>query len=175
MAQQFSIRPANSNDFDALMPLWQQLDTYHQDCDPVRFPKRHLDCPRERAYVEDLIERPDVALLVVEATDVALDKEPQAEPASRLVALCLILIRTYAAGPVFPARVIFEIENLVVEDSMRRRGIARWLLREAEKWSKEHGAGEVMLNVYDFNDGARHFYEQTGFLATRTQMVKPLY
>lgn len=168
MTLPYKIRPADMGDFEPMASLWRQLDDFHRSRDPVRFPKSNGDCPRKPDYVRDLIERPDRALLVAETLPLHEDED------SRLVGLCTLVITTKAAGPVFPARVTFEIDNLIVDETMRRRGIARELCRQAEYWSRMHGAGEVILNVYQFNHQARSFYENLGFLPTKTQMARPL-
>ena len=181
MIMPFHIRPAQLDDFDALMPLWCQLDDFHHKQDPVRFPKRKAETPRSLAYVQELVERPDRALLVAEGAfqgEATLKAAEQSVPEGEgpcLLGLSSIIVRTYPAGPIFPARVLFEIDNLVVDEAARRCGIARALIRGAENWSRAHGAGEVILNVYDFNDQARSFYEQIGFLSSKTQMVRSLY
>ncbi|WP_146006527.1 GNAT family N-acetyltransferase [Cohaesibacter celericrescens] len=169
MTLPFYIRPACVDDFEAMAPLWQQLDEFHHKQDPLRFPKQNNRTPRDLSYVSDLIERPDRVLLVAESSPLHEDEE------ARLMGLCTVLLRSYAAGPVFPARVVFEIDNVVVDEAMRRRGVARSLIRESEAWSRAQGAGEVILNVYNFNNQARSFYEQVGFLSSKTQMVRALY
>ena len=169
MTLPFYIRPARLDDFEALAPLWSQLDEFHHKQDPLRFPKQKKRTPRDLSYVSDLIERPDRALLVAESSPLHEDEE------SRLMGLCTILLSSRPAGPVFPARVVFEIDNVVVDEAMRRRGVARSLIRESEAWSRAQGAREVSLTVYDFNNQARSFYEQIGFLSNKTQMVRSLY
>lgn len=168
MTLPYTIRPATFGDFDALSPLWRQLDEFHRKKDPVRFSKPKSANPRDLSYVTELIERPDRALLVAESCPLHEDEE------ARLMGLCSILLRSQPAGPVFPARVIFEIDNLVVDDHSRRRGVARELCREAQYWAKMRGANEMTLTVYDFNNEARRFYESMGFLATKVQMARPL-
>ena len=169
MTLPFYIRPACLDDFAAMTPMWRQLDAFHHKQDPVRFPKRCTRAPRDLSYVSELIERPDRALLVAQTSPLHEDEE------ACLMGLCTIQMRSFTAGPVFPARVVFEIDNLVVDEAKRRRGVARSLIRESEAWSRAHGAGEVILNVYDFNNQARTFYEQIGFLSSKTQMVRALY
>ena len=167
MAQPFVIRPAHLEDFDAMSPLWRQLDDFHHKQDPVRFPKTGDRRPRDLSFLTELIDRPDRALLVAQ-------EQPVDEEDAHLIGLCTIYVRTLPAGPVFPARVIFEIDDIVVDEPARRHGVGRALIREAEAWSRRHGAGEIVLNVYDFNGQARALYEQLGFMAERTRMTRAL-
>lgn len=154
MRPSFLIRPATIDDFSAMTPLWRQLDDYHHMKDPEAFPRIEAALPRSRAYIEDIIRRADYSLLVAE------DVSDEAQ----LLGLCLVQIKTLPPNAVLPARVIFEIENLVVDEMARRRGIARALCSKAEQWSRQNGASEMLLTVLDFNHAARAFYQQIGFL-----------
>nr|WP_319484082.1 N-acetyltransferase [uncultured Cohaesibacter sp.] len=164
----FTMRQARLDDFEAMEPLWRQLDGYHQARDPQRFPHKQDEAPRSREYIAEVIHCADRALLLAESCP------SLAGEASRLIGLCLVTLRTCPPGPVYPVRVIFEVDNLVVDETMRRQGVARALLGEAETWARSNGAKEMLLNVYDFNEGAKRFYEQLGFQPLRVQMVHAL-
>nr|WP_319516141.1 N-acetyltransferase [uncultured Cohaesibacter sp.] len=164
----FTIRQASLDDFDAMGPLWHLLDGYHQGQDPKRFPGTPKDAPRSKAYIAELIHCADRALLVAEQCPTI-----EGERGS-LIGLSLVTLKTCPPGPVFPVRVMFEIDNLVVDETCRRQGIARALLAASEEWAKENGASEMLLNVYAFNEGAKRFYESLGFQPLRIQMVHAL-
>ena len=53
-----------------------------------------------------------------------------------------------------------EVLNLAVAPSMRRKGVARALVREV----LETQEGAVFLEVRESNAGARQFYESIGFI-----------
>ena len=63
----FTIRQAVLADFDAMAPLWFQLDGYHQGKDPRRFPGTPQDAPRALSYIKELIHCADRALLVAQS------------------------------------------------------------------------------------------------------------
>ncbi len=164
----FTIRHACLDDFDAMGPLWHQLDGYHQGYDPNRFPGTPKDAPRSSAYIAEQIHCADRALLVAE-------KCPTIEgEGGALIGLSLVALKTCPPGPVYPVRVKFEIENLVVAETSRRQGVARALLNASEDWARQNGASEMLLNVYAFNEGATHFYESLGFQPLSIQMVHTL-
>jgi ribosomal protein S18 acetylase RimI-like enzyme len=53
-----------------------------------------------------------------------------------------------------------------VDPRHRRRGLGRWLVREACDWARSKAATQLMLWVDETNPGAAAFYEALGFRAT---------
>ncbi|SNZ06162.1 GNAT family N-acetyltransferase [Cohaesibacter gelatinilyticus] len=170
----FDVRPATMDDFDELNRLWHQLDAYHHLQDPVHFPVIKLDEPaRTEDYIECLINRHDQTLLVAQKRDGQPEQVTEAA-SSKLLGLASVFLQTLAPNAIFPARVLFELDNLVVDQNTRRMGVARALCNSACQWAKGHGAREMSLNVYDFNSPARAFYEAMGFLPSKMQMRRQL-
>nr|WP_321462786.1 N-acetyltransferase [uncultured Cohaesibacter sp.] len=164
----FTIRQARMDDFEAMAPLWRQLDGYHQGRDPRRFPGTEEKSPRSHAYIAEVIHCADQALLVAESCP-TIEGQP-----GKLMGLALVSVKTCPPGPVHPVRVVFEVENLIVDETSRRQGVAKALLGASESWARQNGACEMLLNVYAFNEAARHFYESLGFQPLRIQMVHAL-
>jgi len=63
---------------------------------------------------------------------------------------------------VFEERLVW-IYNLHVVPEHRRKGLARHLLGEVEKWARLEGLKSIGLHVIDFNKPARHLYESSGY------------
>ena len=59
----------------------------------------------------------------------------------------------------------WEIENIVVADEARGRGIASGLITEVLNRARAASADSVCLEVRDSNTGARLLYEKLGFAA----------
>src|SRR2546429_325888 len=57
----------------------------------------------------------------------------------------------------------WEIENVVVEESVRRRGVGEAMLRELLEKVRERGGSAVWLEVRESNLAGRQFYEKNGF------------
>jgi ribosomal-protein-alanine N-acetyltransferase len=57
----------------------------------------------------------------------------------------------------------WEIENVVVADEFRRRGIADRLLREFIQRAESAAASAILLEVRESNLPARRLYEKQGF------------
>jgi ribosomal-protein-alanine acetyltransferase len=57
----------------------------------------------------------------------------------------------------------WEIENVVVTATTRRRGIASLLLQETMERARKQGARQILLEVRGSNTAARCLYEKAGF------------
>ena len=60
------------------------------------------------------------------------------------------------------------IEDLCVDESVRSKGVGTLLFDAAEKFAKEQQCGSITLNVWEFNGGAKAFYERNGMTPQRT-------
>jgi ribosomal-protein-alanine N-acetyltransferase len=60
----------------------------------------------------------------------------------------------------------WEIENLVVAEAFRRKGLGKQLVRELISKARVLGAEAVFLEVRESNQAARSLYESLGFLVS---------
>ena len=151
------IRFAAISDYAPLCALWEELDEHHRRVRPDLF--RKPDGPRrELAWVRDLIEAPDSAILVAEL-----------EPTS----LSGLAVVRFEQPEDLPARVtcpFVQIHNLVVAAAARRRGVGTALMHACLAWAAGRGVDRVELKMLEFNRGARRFYEAVGFVTARRWM-----
>jgi ribosomal protein S18 acetylase RimI-like enzyme len=66
------------------------------------------------------------------------------------------------------------IETIVVAAQMQGKGIGRSLFSAAAIWAKDHGADTLLLEVWEFNEGAIAFYERLGMTTVHRRMSLPL-
>jgi ribosomal-protein-alanine N-acetyltransferase len=78
--------------------------------------------------------------------------------ASEIVGFVIVHIERAASGP------SGYIVTLDVAKEYRRRGMAAWLLRQAEVRARAAGADRMELHVFTGNEGAIHFYERMGYV-----------
>ena len=64
------------------------------------------------------------------------------------------------------------VEDLVVTETMRRRGIGRLLLASIEAWGRQHGATRFQLLVDLQNRPALDFYRKIGWQATQLTCLR---
>jgi GNAT superfamily N-acetyltransferase len=142
-----------------------------------------------RAYRED--DKSAIHACIVELQDYERRIDPRLRPGPEMAAdyftQMLDRCRNYA-GRVFVvecngqvagfatilARVPFQeldeppgeyalVSDLVVLESFRRRGYGTALLRAAERYAVEQGAGELRIGVLSANQQARRLYLEAGF------------
>lgn len=66
------------------------------------------------------------------------------------------------------------VDNLVVAQEFEGKGVGRTLLDHVERWARDHGYREVVLDVFAGNERAIAFYERQGYRPDHIRMVKPL-
>ena len=64
------------------------------------------------------------------------------------------------------------IEDLCVDENIRNKGIGTLLFDAVEKFAKEQRCNSITLNVWDFNEGAKVFYEKKGMSIQRVTLEK---
>jgi len=155
------VRRAVRDDLPRIVQLFEQADELHRDALPWLF--RKVEEPRSPRLLETFISGTDRAALV------AIEGEGS-PPAGAL----FIMVREVVKAPVVrPARVA-EIDSLVVDRSSRRRGVGKSLVRAALLWARDVQAARTELGVYDFNEGARLFWESMGFATVFRRMSRTL-
>jgi ribosomal protein S18 acetylase RimI-like enzyme len=66
------------------------------------------------------------------------------------------------------------VDNLVVAQESEGKGVGRALLDHVERWARDHGYREVVLDVFASNQRAIAFYERQGYRPDHIRMAKPL-
>ena len=85
-----------------------------------------------------------------------------AEEDETVLGYCFCQLRDYRGSTVLTDRKEIYIDDLCVEQAVRRRGIAKTLYDHTCAWAKGIGCAYVTLNVWQGNDSALRFYEKQG-------------
>lgn len=144
------VRRAQSDDYEAVMALLREADVLHAQILPGYFkpPRR---AARTREELGRLLGAKDEALYVAD------------DPAAGVLALCHVQIYDTPAMATMVAKRRAHIDNLIVTEAARRRGIGRQLVDAGAGWAREQGARELLLTVWAGNTAADRFYEALGF------------
>ncbi|HEY5477898.1 MAG TPA: GNAT family N-acetyltransferase [Tepidiformaceae bacterium] len=134
------IRPATTADVPALLRLYAQLG------DPEAVPS--LDHARETFAAISV--QPGMHLLVAEASGRAVGT----------ATLVIVPNLTHFAKP------WAQVENMVVEEELRGRGLGRALLDRCVELATEAGCYKVQLQSANQRLDAHQFYERLGFQAS---------
>lgn len=119
-----------------------------------------LELINELAIFEN---EPDAVLITLtELQEAGFSENPQftcfvAEVASKIVGMALIYFRfsTWVGKTV-------HLEDLVVKDKMRGKGVGEALYTRVMKYAQDQGVKRVNWVVLGWNEGAIRFYERSG-------------
>jgi GNAT superfamily N-acetyltransferase len=64
-----------------------------------------------------------------------------------------------------------EIVGLIVSETMRRKGVGRGLVAQAETWASEISAKTVIVRSNQKRMESHAFYPSLGYVSTKTQVV----
>jgi GNAT superfamily N-acetyltransferase len=137
------VRAARAKDRDAVVRLLEMAEALHAELQPRFF--RSAAGPR-RVFPADA----DEALLLAESVGVVCGL------------LRARVSESVADGGMVRARRAL-VEELVVDAEHRRRGCGRALLESAATWARGRGARQLVLTVWEGNDGAAEFYAALGY------------
>jgi ribosomal protein S18 acetylase RimI-like enzyme len=161
MPSDAQIRCARVEDHGPLQPVFEELDAFHREREPLLFRRAEAD-PRPPAFIERLLRDPESTLLVAEVSD------------GRIVGVANVKLQQVPDFPVLVPGRFAVTDNIAVLSSHRRQGVGRLLCLACEAWAAEHGAKWTELKVYEFNDAARAFYAAMGFDTALRTMRKPV-
>ncbi len=154
------IRSATPQDYEALLPLFEDIDAQHRQRHPERFQK-----PAGPARDRDFF----LAALADEQTGFFV-----AEANGDLVGHVHVVVRETPPLPILKPRRVAHIDEIVVTAAYRGQGVGHLLMEQAEAWAIAQGAAAIELGVYEFNQPAQEFYRSLGYTTFHRRMGKQL-
>jgi GNAT superfamily N-acetyltransferase len=146
------VEPAVAADYDAICDLLAEGDRLHVEKTPDVFCAR-AGPARTMQWLLARIGAADRAVLV-------------ARDDGGVVGVVEVSMKPPRAGDGLVQRRVAIIDDVVVREPYRGRGIGRALLEAAHRWATARGAAAVQLHVWSWNERARQLYERMGY-ATR--------
>jgi shikimate dehydrogenase len=143
-----SIRRATETDVDALVPLKASVHALHVERRPDFFKAMNLD--EVTAWVRERFEEQTTHVWMAED-----DGNP--------IGYMLATRRKREETPFSIARQWCEIEEVAIDESWRKRGIARALLERVVAHAHESGLDTVELSTWAFNEPAQAAFARMGF------------
>ena len=150
-----NIRTARPDDFQALIPLFQQIHDQHVALRPDHYRPYEMPVP-EDLFLSQL-ENPDYALLVAEQDGLA-----------GVIVLKEDIVE--GSGFVFDTHYL-RVISLVVADTHQKQGVGRRLMQAAYAHAETIGCDKIELGVDDANQEAIAFYETLG-MAVRSRRME---
>lgn len=142
-----NIRPLNAQDFAAYHALMLQVHRLHVD----HRPDCYADCdPFDEAGFRAMLEDEKIRAYA-------------AEQDGEVIGLAVVRMRVTPPGtPMQPRRVAF-IDDVVVDEKHRGKGVGTALLKHLREQVMDWNADSLELMVWSFNAPAMRLYEKAGF------------
>jgi GNAT superfamily N-acetyltransferase len=138
-----AIREARESDHEALFRLFAAGDALHAVIRPEFF--RAAPGP-----TRTLRSRPNERLLV-------------AEVEGEVAGVAHVKVYDTPPSPLHVMRRRGHVDDVVVAEEHRRKGIGRALMERAASWCREQGASQLLLTVWEGNRAAEAFYDRLGY------------
>jgi ribosomal protein S18 acetylase RimI-like enzyme len=143
------VRVARMREIDRVSALWALITEHHAALDPLYRMRRGPVAEGElRELLRALHGDPDAEILVY-------DRNGTPE------GLCIV--RIDRAPPILEETERAEITDLGVRIGMRRRGIGRKLVEEAQAWVRDRGVARIEIQVATGNVEGQAFWRAIGY------------
>jgi|SRR5579862_4692574 len=155
-----NIRPAAIGDEARLAAMNDFVQELHLGRRPDHF--RPTQSAELAAYYRSLLETSTTRMWIA-----AEDGVP--------VGYLLAILHEAPENPFVRARRWCEIDQVAVDPSRRRRGIARALILSAVAWATTEGIPQIEAASWSFNDRAQEMFRRLGFVpkTTRFELKSP--
>lgn len=147
MSVNVQIRPANVADIAAMSRLLTQLFSIEADFKP--------DEGKQRRGLQLLLDSADGHCVVAEGQGAVIG-----------MATLQVLISTAEGGRVG------LVEDVIVDQKFRGRGVGTALLDHLQQWAKEHDLSRLQLAADRDNSAALEFYARNGWEQTSLVMLR---
>jgi len=153
------IRQAQARDLDALIALFREENSHNHNIAPDRV-----------GLTEAVLTQDELNAMISDQASYLAVYELDGTPVAALLG---VYHQTEAKRWVTKRRYVY-LEELIVTQAQRGKGIARQLVDEFEDWACSKGASCIDLHVWQHNDSAIKFYQGQGFYNEQCLMSKNL-
>lgn len=143
------VRTARMREIDRVAALWALITEHHADLDPLFRMRRGPVAEGElRELLRALHRDPDAEILVY-------DRNGTPE------GLCIV--RIDRAPPILEETERAEITDLGVRPALRRQGVGRLLVEQAQAWVRDRGVARIEIQVATGNLEGQAFWRAIGY------------
>ena len=153
------IREAILSDFDAIAVLEEQVHNIHFAARPDIFLEKPFNGNniKKRDCFENWLQHDDKKIFVFEES-------------GEILGYCETVVWDYEDDRVFKDVIILFIYSMCVDEKARGKHIGQRLFEAAKAHAKKIGAVRLQLDVADFNENAKKFYDHLGMSTRSTCM-----
>lgn len=150
------IRRAQSADREGVLHLLRQIAEYHREGRPDLFKAGSAKYSKEE--FEEIIKDKNKPVFV------ATDKN------NTVLGYIFCVIKSYKSHAIFNDYNTLYIDDFCVDENVRGQHIGRQLFETVKNYAKEIKVYNITLNVWEFNESAKKFYESCGLFTQRREM-----
>ena len=148
------IRNAKINDINQIIPLMLQVSEMHYSERKDIFKEKGVE--KIKLELKGALENNENILV--------------AEENNNIVGVVIFKIKIVGEHINLIDRKVIWINELVVDEKLRGKGIGTKLFNETKKYAKNNKCDAVELNCWEFNEKAPRFYERCGMNTQRRIM-----
>lgn len=143
------VRIARLREIDRVAALWALITEHHADLDPLFRMRRGPVAEGElRELLRALHRDPDAEILVYD-----WNGTPEG----------LCIVRIDRAPPILEETERAEITDLGVRPALRRQGVGRLLVEQAQAWVRDRGVARIEIQVATGNPEGQAFWRAIGY------------
>ena len=149
------IRRAMVDDAEGILALLEQVEAIHQKGRP------------------DLFREHGTKYTITELFEIMVDAERPifvAAKDDKVVGYIFGIITETRDSAMLVDMKTIHLDDVCIDESCRGTGIGGQLMEYVTAWAKSVGCNRMDLDVWEFNDGARRFYEKYGFVTQKRRM-----
>ena len=149
------IRRAVPSDAEQILLLLEQVEAIHQKGRP------------------DLFRVDGTKYTIPELHEIMADDERPifvADIGGRVVGYIFGIISETKNSTMLVDMKTIHLDDVCIDERCRGMGIGGLLMEYVTGWAKSVGCTRMDLDVWEFNDGARRFYEKYGFITQKRRM-----
>lgn len=152
-----AVRRATVDDAELIASLNADVQAIHAAALPSRF----------KAASAEAFDRAETVDLLTDPANLVFIADVDGEPAGYVYAE---IIRRPETSLVYAYEMIY-IHHISVRPAHRRRGVGTALIETLRAARRELNIGDLALDVWLFNDGARAFFRRHGFAVDHERLV----
>ncbi|MGF6916638.1 GNAT family N-acetyltransferase [Paraburkholderia sp. 40] len=158
MTDSISYRRATIDDILKICELGQILNAIHHLARPDIYADATTEMDRDKLHWLSSLQEEDRATFL-------------AELGSKAVGFVTVQVMQPISSLLQPM-VVGRIGSIAVSERLWGRGIGSTLMKLAEEWVRKHGATDVRLAVWAFNEKAVDLYQELGYEIRAFEMGK---
>ena len=152
-------RVASEDDLPSICALGEELNALHHEAWPHMFAGPGAS-ERNRVWWAQSIRQEGATTLL-------------AESQGKVIAFVTVSVHNETNSLFQPLRYA-RVGSVTVTRDERGKGVGRRVMALAEQWALEHGARDLRLTVWAFNEHALHVYSELGFVRRSINLGKQL-